>query len=162
MLIDGLNYPGVQVYGLGFNFNTGYDVGNYDINPFDNISFGPEGFPTYDPALLDAEYSSSFDDLFLGTRPTDINVDGGGYIDVFSSYAPEELVPGSEFDTLDFRVYTAPGFDNTGLGHGFPAASQRYVYDPANPVLSFAGMLEYPFAVIVFNTTLGLKLPATF
>ena len=160
LLIDGLNYPGVQVYALDFSYNTGYDVGNYDINPFDNISFSPEGFPTYDPALLDATYSSSFDDLFLGTRPSDINVDGGGYIDVFSSYAPEELVPGSEFDTLDFRVYTAPGFDNTGLGHGFPAASQRYVYDPANPVLSFAGMLEYPFAVIVFNTTLGLSIEA--
>jgi hypothetical protein len=42
----------------------------------------------------------------LGLRPTDINVDGGGYVDVYSSYAPEELVPGSEFDTLDFRVVT--------------------------------------------------------
>jgi hypothetical protein len=155
LLIDGLNYPGVQVRALDFSFNTGYDVGNYDINPFDNISIGPEGFPTYDPALLDANYSSSFNDLFLGTRPTDINVDGGGYIDVFSSYAPEELVPGSEFDTLDFRVYTAPGFDHSGLGHGFPAASQRYRYDPANPVLSFAGLLEYPFTVVVFNATLG-------
>jgi hypothetical protein len=109
LLIDGLQYPGVQVYALNFSFNTGYDVGNYDINPFDNISIGPEGLPTYDKSLLDAEYSSSYVDPFLGTRPTDINVDGGGYIDVFSSYAPEELVPGSEFDTLDFRVYTADG-----------------------------------------------------
>ena len=160
LLIDGLSYPGVQVYALDFSYNTGYDVGNYDINPFDNISISPEGFPTYDPALLDANYSSSYLDQFLGTRPTDINVDGGGYIDVFSSYAPEELVPGSEFDTLDFRVYTAPGFDNTGLGHGFPAASQRYVYDPENPVLSFAGLLEYPFTVVVFNATLGLAIQA--
>jgi len=158
LLIDGLNYPGVQVYALDFSYNTGYDVGNYDINPFDNISISPEGFPTYDPALLDANYSSSYLDPFLGFRPTDINVDGGGYIDVFSSYAPEELVPGSEFDTLDFRVYTAPGFDNTGLGHGFPAVSQRYVYDSANPVLSFAGLLEYPFTVVVFNATLGLAI----
>jgi len=161
LLIDGLNYPGVQVYGLGFDFNTGYDVGNYDINPFDNISYGPEGFPTYDPALLDATYSSSFDDVFLGTRPADINVNGGGYIDEFSSYAPEELVPGSEFDTLDFRVYTSPGFDNTGLGHGFPAASQRFVYDPANPVLSFAGFLKHPFTVVVFNATSGLAIEPT-
>jgi hypothetical protein len=160
LLIDGLNYPGVQVSALDFSYNTGFDVGNYDINPFDNISISPEGFTTYDPALLDANYSSSFDDIFLGTRPADINVNGGGYIDVFSSYAPEELVPGSEFDTLDFRVYTAPGFDNTGLGHGFPAASQRFVYDPANPVLSFAGFLEYPFTVVVFNATLGLSIEA--
>ena len=160
LLIDGLNYPGVQVYALDFSYNTGYDVGNYDINPFDNISISPEGFPTYDPALLDTNYSSSYLDPFLGTRPTDINVDGGGYIDIFSSYAPEELVPGSEFDTLDFRVYTSPGFDNIGLGHGFPAASKRFVYDPANPVLSFAGLLEYPFSVVVFNATLGLAVEA--
>ena len=160
LLIDGLNYPGVQVYALDFSYNTGFDVGNYDINPFDNISISPEGFPTYDPALLDADYSSSYLDPFLGTRPTDINVDGGGYIDIFSSYAPEELVPGSEFDTLDFRVYTAPGADYNGLGHGFPAASIRYQYDPDNPVLSFAGLLEYPFVVVVFNATLGLAVEA--
>ena len=109
LLIDGIDYPGVQVYGLDFSYNTGFDVGNSDINPFDNITYGPEGTPTYDPSLLDAVYSGSYSDPFLGTRATDINVDGGGYIDVFSSHAPEELVPGSEFDTLDFRVYTAPG-----------------------------------------------------
>jgi hypothetical protein len=160
LLIDGLEYPGVQVYGLGFDFNTGFDVGNYDINPFDNISYGPEGLPTYDPALLNAAYSSSYVDPFLGTRPTDINVDGGGYIDVFSSYAPEELVPGSEFDTLDFRVYTTPGSDYTGLGHGFPANAVRYVYNSANPVLSFAGLLGNPFTVVVFNATLGLAIEA--
>ena len=118
LLIDGLEYPGVQVSALGFNFNTGYDVGNYDINPFDNISYGPEGRPTYDPALLDAIYASEYVDPFLGTRPTDVNVDGGGYIDVFSSYAPEELVPGSEFDTLDFRVYTNDG-DSAHTGPDF-------------------------------------------
>jgi hypothetical protein len=44
-------------------------------------------------------------DPYLGLRTTDINVAGGGYVDGYSSYAPEELVPGSEFDTLDFRVY---------------------------------------------------------
>jgi hypothetical protein len=157
LLIDGLDYPGVQVYGLGFEFNTGYDVGNYDINPFDNLTISPEGFPTYDLGLLDAFYSSSYTDEFLGTRPTDINVDGGGYIDVFSSYAPEELVPGSEFDTLDFRVFTTPGSDYDGAGHGFPANSIRYVYDPADPVLSFANVLPNPFTVIAFNATKGIS-----
>ena len=106
LVIDGLDYPGVQVTGVRFNQNTGFDVGNYDINPFDNISFGPEGRPTYDPAILDAIYESNYLDIYLGTRPTDINVDGGAYVDTYSSHAPEELVPGIEFDTLDLRVYT--------------------------------------------------------
>ena len=87
LLIDGLEYPGVQVYGLSFNQNTGYDIGNFDINPFDNISYGPEGRPTYDPAILDAIYESPYLDPFLGTRATDINVDGGEYVDTYSSFA---------------------------------------------------------------------------
>jgi hypothetical protein len=112
LLIEGDQYPGVQVQAPNFDQNAGYDLGNYSINPFDNLFHGPEGRPTYDPGMLDAAYASSYLDTFLGTRPTDINVDGGGYIDVYSSYAPEELVPGSEFDTLDFRVYTTGGPTN--------------------------------------------------
>mgnify|MGYP003345005895 CR=1 FL=1 len=141
LLIDGVDYPGVQVTAPTFNQNTGYDVGNFDINPYDNISYDENGRPTYDYGILDAAYSSSYLDLYLGTRATDINVDGGAYIDTYSSHAPEELVPGSEFDTLDMRVYTTPGSDWTGQGFGFPAASRRYVYDPLNPVLNFYGKI---------------------
>ena len=155
LLIDGVEYPGVQVTAPRYDQNTGYDVGNFDINPYDNISFDLNGRPTYDYGILDAQYSSSYLDLYLGTRATDINVDGGAYIDTFSSYAPEELIPGSEFDTLDLRVYTTPGTDWTGQGFGFPAASRRYVFDSNNPVLGFAGILQNPMVVTVFNATLG-------
>jgi len=158
LVIDGLDYPGVQVDAPDYNQNTGFDVGNYDINPFDNISFGPEGRPTYDPGILDAIYESNYLDIYLGTRPTDINVAGGAYVDTYSSHAPEELVPGAEFDTLDFRVYTTPGSDWTGNGHGFPASSRRYVYNPSDPVLDFAGILDYPMTVQIFNVTLGLAI----
>jgi hypothetical protein len=161
LLIDGVEYPGVQVWAPRFNQNTGFDVGNYDINPFDNISYGPEGRPTYSPSILDARYSSSYLDTFLGTRPTDINVDGGGFIDPYSSYAPEELVPGSEFDTLDLRVYTTPGTDWTGGGHGFPASNRSYVYNSADPVISFGDIIDNPFTVQVFNATTGLEISAT-
>lgn len=123
LLVDGVEYPGVQVMGVNFNQDSGFDVGNFDINPFDNISFGPEGRPSYDPAILDAIYESPYLDPFLGTRPTDINVEGGAYIDTYSSFAPEELVPGSEFDTLDMRVYTRPGSDWAVNGHGFKTYS---------------------------------------
>ena len=158
LLIDGVDYPGVQVTAPTYNQNTGFDVGNFDINPFDNISYDANGRPTYDYGILDVAYSSSYLDLYLGTRATDINVDGGAYIDTFSSYAPEELIPGSEFDTLDMRVYTTPGADWTGQGFGFPAASRRYIFDPENPVISFAGILENPMVVVLFNDTLGLAL----
>jgi hypothetical protein len=156
LLIDGIDYPGVQVDAPDFNQNTGFDVGNYDINPYDNYSLDANGQPTYDPAILDARYASAYLDPYLGTRATDINVDGGAYIGPFSSHAPEELVPGSEFDTLDLRVYTTPGSDWLGLGHGFPIGTRKYVYDPENPVLSFKGILQAPMVVILFNVTLGL------
>jgi len=158
LLIDGVSYPGVQVQAPSYNQNTGFDVGNYDINPFDNISYDAEGRYTYDPRILDAIYSSSYLDFYLGTRPTDINVDGGGYIDTFSSYAPEELVPGSEFDTLDMRVYTTPGADWQGRGHGFLEVFEKFVFDPLLPTRSFAMLVPYPAQVRVSNQTQQIDL----
>jgi len=153
LLIDGVDYPGVQVDAPDFNQNTGFDVGNYDINPFDNISFDAEGRPTYDPGILDAKYSSAYLDPYLGTRATDINVDGGAYVDTYSSHAPEELVPGIEFDTLDLRVYTRPGSDWLQQGHGFPSNTIRYVLNLSSPNLSFVGLEPYTALVFVSNIT---------
>ena len=158
LLIDGVDYPGVQVKAPGFDQNTGFDIGNYDINPFDNFSISPEGFPTYDPGILDAIYASSYLDIYLGTRPTDVNVDGGAYVDTYSSHAPEELVPGIEFDTLDFRVYTRAGSDWIVNGHGFPLKDIKFIFDPLNPTQSWAGLVPYPQSVVVINLTIGIDL----
>ena len=158
LLIDGVEYPGVQVQSPAFDEDTGFDVGNFDINPYDNIFYSPEGFPTYDPGILDATISSAFTDPYLGTRPADINVVGGAFIDQYSSYAPEELIPGSEFDTLDLRVYTRPGADWAGNGHGPEEIIVRYVYDSADPEYSYANLLKNPIEVIVSNQTSGLLL----
>ncbi len=158
LLIDGIDYPGVQVTGVGFDQDTGFDVGNYDINPFDNIAYDASGRPTYDPAILDAIYESEYLDIYLGTRSTDVNVDGGAYVDTYSSHAPEELVPGAEFDTLDLRVYTRPGADWDADGHGFPEAVVNFVFDSTSPSFSFADVLPYPVQVIVSNQTTGFEL----
>jgi len=158
LLIDGVSYPGVQVDAPDFNQNTGFDVGNYDINPFDNFSIDATGRPTYDPAILDARYLSEYVDPYLGTRATDINVDGGAYIGPYSSHAPEELVPGSEFDTLDLRVYTRPGADWLQRGHGFPSTNIKYTVSLSELTLSFAGLLPYPALVSVANQTQSIDL----
>jgi hypothetical protein len=172
LLIDGIEYPGVQVTGVNFNQNTGYDIGNYDINPFDNITIGPEGLPTYDLGILDAMYASYYglpvSAPVTGPVPpypplaTDLNVDGGAYVDTYSSHAPEELVPGAEFDTLDLRVYTRPGADWEQDGHGFPLFVRNYEFDLADPVLNFADVSPCPAQVIVFNQTTGLELDQVF
>jgi hypothetical protein len=160
LLISGVDYPGVQVAAPNFNQDTGFDVGNYDVNPFDNITYGPEGQPTYDPAILDAIYESEFTDPYLGTLPTSINVDGGEFVDTYSSHAPEELVPGAIFDTLDFRVYTTPGSDWANDGHGFNVVNINYVYNSGTLNYSFADLMEYPVQVRVYNLTVGVRLDA--
>lgn len=152
-VITGIDYPGVQVAGPNFNQNTGFDVGGYDINPFDNIDFGPEGRPTYDPAILDAIYESSFLDSYLGERTTDVIVAGGAFVDTYSSHAPEELVPGATFDTLDMRVYTRPGSDWTGDGHGFNIKTVNLAWSVGNESISFADIMAHAVAVRVVNVT---------
>ena len=153
LLIDGIDYPGVQVAGTLFVQNTGFDVGNFDVNPFDNITIGLDGRPTYDLGVLDAMYASNYLDIYLGTRPTDVNVAGGAYVDTYSSHAPEELIPGAEFDTLDMRVYTRSGSDWLLNGHGFPLESVRYEYDPLNPIMSWAGLIPNADAIVVSDIT---------
>jgi hypothetical protein len=154
LLIDGIDYPGVQVAAPLFSQDTGFDIGNFDVNPYDNFSFGPEGLPTYDPGILDAIYESNFLDSFLGTRPTDVNVVGGEFVDQYSSHAPEELVPGSEFDTLDFKVFTTPGADWLGDGHGFDVQSISWIYNSTSaPSFSFAGLVPVPVEVRLVNQT---------
>ena len=125
-LVSGVAYPGVQVW-------ADYFTGN---------------------VTLDTEYSSSFSDTFLGSRVTDINVDGGAFIGLAEGHAPEELINGSEFDTLDLRVYTRPGSDWQEDGHGFQiqTVNQQILAD-TDPEISWAGLVEYPFQVLVANQT---------
>jgi len=60
-----------------------------------------------DPLSLDTIISSEYTDNLLGIRPEDIIVDGGKFIDKYSSHAPEELVPGQVIDSLQMNVFTA-------------------------------------------------------
>ena len=130
LLINGIDYPGVQVFGPDF------------LNSIP----------------LDAVYASSFTDQYLGLRPIDINVDGGKFVGPYEGYAPEELVNGAEYDTLDFRVYTRPGSDWTGNGHGFAVQAKRFFYDVADPMYDWSGTLANPAVVIVYNATTGIEM----
>jgi hypothetical protein len=128
LLIDGIDYPGVQVWGDYFGGN----------------------------AVIDADYQSSFNDAALGTRPIDVNVNGGEFIGPYEGHAPEELVNGSEFDTLDMRIYTRPGSDWQVNGHGFEISTVNYVYNAATDFrLSWADQTDHPVQVLVSNQTTG-------
>jgi hypothetical protein len=131
LLVDGVSYPGVQVWGDYF-----------------------AGTQT-----LDANYQSEFADIYLGTGFSDINVDGGEFIGPYEGHAPEELINGAEYDTLDMRIYTRPGADWTNDGHGFQIGTIRYTYQPGITTnYSWANVVETPFQIIVSNLTSGLVL----
>jgi len=122
-LISGIEYPGVHVKALDFA----------DVN-----------------TVIDAEYSGDFTDSYLGTRTTDINVAGGGFIDTYSSHAPEELVPGSMFDTLDIRVYTRPGADWGNDGHGWPLNQVSYYFTLGDD-LDISDVIRFSYGYLVLN-----------
>jgi hypothetical protein len=131
LIIDGVSYPGVQVWGDYF-----------------------AGTQT-----LDANYQSEFADIYLGTRFSDINVDGGEFIGPYEGHAPEELVNGAEYDTLDMRVYTRPGSDWLFNGHGFQIGSVRYEYNAlVTNTYSWAGIVEYYYNIVVSNLDTGIVL----
>ena len=157
LLISGVDYPGVKVMGVPFSDDTGFDRSAFDVTPYDNLFYGPGGLPTYSPSLLDTIYESYWGidgtKIPTGTSQTDINIDGGAYVDEYSSHAPEELVPGAVFDTLDMRVYSTPGADWRGIGHGFPEAEVRFAYMAAEPTYTFAGVMPYPATVMLTNET---------
>jgi len=132
MLIDGIDYPGVQV----------------DDPDFTDTS-----------TTLDAELKSSFGNTYLGTSPEDVITAGGEFVDEYSSHSPEELIPGAMYDTLDIKVHTRPGFDYQGNGHGFDTDYIRHRYTTAGSnVFSFDGVVEHPIKLIVINGTTGRRL----
>ncbi len=90
-VIANIDYPGVMV---------------------DGIDFANTKLPSMDTVI-----SSTFIDTSIGTRPEDINVDGGAFVDTFSSHAPEELLPGTIFDTLEMKVFTKISGNTSVLGH---------------------------------------------
>lgn len=78
----------------------------FGVGGFDNVEYDEDGTPLLGDSEVDTIIRSSYTDSALGTRAEDIDVDGGAYVDRYSSHAPEEMVPGIVFDTLDMRIYT--------------------------------------------------------
>jgi hypothetical protein len=61
-----------------------------------------------DDRTLDTLVSGGLFRSVLGIAPSDIILEGDGFVTPETSYAPEENVPGSMFDTVDIKVYTTP------------------------------------------------------
>jgi len=135
-LISGVEYPGVQVYGPGWE--SADPTSQYNI---------------------DVAYSSNYSDTYLGTNFEDINVDGGDYIDTYHSHAPEELVPGSMFDTLNILVSSTPGADYLDRGHAWPVDHIVYEITSSQQTLDWSNnRVEVPYNIVVRNLKSGQTL----
>ena len=152
-VVEGQNYFVSQVISsTDFTISTVLNGLNVDLTTATGSMIG------YITEPLDTIYASSFDDQYLGLRPTDINVQGGQFIGPYEGHAPEELVNGSEYDTMDFRVYTAPGGDWLNNGHGFQVGTKNYVFDTTIPDYSWANVVDVPVEIIVYNLSTGIGL----
>ena len=117
-LMAGVEYPGVQIIGANFDDAPGFDTGaEFSASNFDQIDYDEDGTPILGNGVIDTVIKSSYLDTELGTRAEDIIVDGGSYIDSYSSHAPEELIPGILYDTLSMQVYTTISGGTVELGH---------------------------------------------
>ena len=151
MYVDGIDYPGVVVDGntatlwtanlllptdslVNYQGNlytvTGnvYDAGGTFGNISSNVTLTTADSLTDVGSGTDSIITSRYTDV-LGISPSDIDIDGGAYVDTYSSHAPEELLPGRMYDTLSISVFsnTAPDvndyafrvFDNLNQQHQF-------------------------------------------
>ena len=94
--------------------------------------------------VLDSNIYSVYTDSNLGIRPQDINITGGAYVDLYSSHAPEELIPGRMYDALEMRVFT-----NTVAG------TATYGFRAFQPM---SGNIEYTRISANATTVLGANL----
>ena len=93
--------------------NVGQFVANEAAGEVATIKF----FNQSSPLFLDTVIQSNYVDTALGLRPEDIVVDGGKYVDTYSSHAPQELIPGRIFDSLNMQVYTQMVSGTANVGY---------------------------------------------
>jgi hypothetical protein len=118
------------------NFGNTIRIVENDVNSDQIMATipGPVSALTLAGNQIDSTIQSKYLDTALGTRPEDILIDGGQYYDTFSSHAPEEMLPGRVYETLDIQVLQAKtnGFDtNVFTISNITVQDVGYGYDDA-------------------------------
>lgn len=120
-VLAGNVYANLQISKNGIPLNANVtSISNFD-KTFTPIASGGNVEVTI--AYLDQDYIvdsniySTYLDTNLGTRPEDINIVGGAYFDIYSSHAPEELIPGRLYDALEMRVFSNTVADTATYGY---------------------------------------------
>lgn len=148
LLQTGIDYPGVVIEGPLFTDAGGFDVAAFDTEYFDALQLDSDGTYVISDLILDSKIESDFTDSSLGQRPEDIIIDGDDFVTPYTSHAPEELIPGRVYDTLEFVVSTFTTLEDTAYltwaGNTGFFISEILVADPgsgysANAVVNIVG-----------------------
>ena len=103
-LITGIDYPNAPVRSPTFRADPLFGR-NWDNAAYDGVQYSRDGIALLSTNAYDISLYSLYGGT-LGFAPEDLITYGGEFIDTYHSRAPEELVPGIAFDTLDMRIYT--------------------------------------------------------
>ena len=177
LLQKGTGYLGNKVTGPGFDQNPGFDSSNFDIIGFDNFEIDEEGLAVLagvDTKFRGTEFgndaiggsyvvsgyvvSGYTQELDFGIDPESIVVDGAGFVDTYNSHAPEELIPGRVYDTLDMEVYTHASNDYEGDGNS-PDIRHTSFTDSTGTVRNFQygdpakSSQDYVYLIVYKNST---------
>ena len=142
-LMTGLEYPGTRLLGLKFEEGEGYDVEAYDIARYDTTEVDitdPVELNNVDQVVDSKSFTTT-----LGTKASDIDMVGDAFISEYSAHAPEEVLPGGVYDTLDMKIYTQP---STGSG---VMSRATYYGDGSTKVFAVPGQINSADSVRVFK-----------
>ena len=103
-LITGIDYPRAPVVSPKFRQDPLFGRG-WDITAYDGVQYSQDGIALLATNAYDVALYSLYSET-LGVAPENLTTYGGEFVDTYHSRAPEELIPGITFDTLDMRVYT--------------------------------------------------------
>ena len=153
LLYSGIEFPGHRI--TGTPDATG-------IAGFNNQSWGQDGWDTGVQAAaaekFDMAIQSAYSDLALGTRAEDIVWNGNEYVDPYHSHAPEELLPGMMFDTLDLKVVHLPQNKAGRSGNGIPMVVYSFVGTGYQSVFNFSFITTENYDIILVYSLISGRL----
>lgn len=141
-LMTGLEYAGTRLLSLKFEEGEGYDVESYDISRYDATE--QDVIKAEELKNLDQIVDSKTFTTTLGSLPEDIVVQGDAFISEYSAHAPEEVLPGGVYDTLDMKVYTQP---SSGAGI---ITKQTFYGDGSSVIYNISGQIANSSSVRIF------------
>ena len=116
-----------------------------------------------DKSILDSMISGGNFTSVLGINPSDIVIDGDGFVTPDTSHGPEELVQGNVFDTLEMNVYHTPSsggpniFINNYTGDGMQDTfALSYIPGTLDGILALVDNMPIKYSIDFMNKNITL------